>query len=207
MGAGFALDGGHGDGDGNDVIVLLTAIHFHYTGFAVPVITAMTGRFLARHQLAAPLYSWLAGAVVAATPLIAAGITLAPWLEAVGVLLIFVAIVGLAVVLGFYVLRQLPSRLARGLLTVTACAMVIAVVPALFYGAGELLERSFITIPRMVQLHGFTNALGFVACGLLGWLVADNRSQHNRYSPVRAWTTIGRPSLGRVSKRKIGSKM
>lgn len=155
-----------------DVIVLLTAIHFHYTGFAVPVMTAMTGRFLAQHQVAVPLYPWLAGAVVAATPLIAAGITLAPWLELVGVFLIFLAITGLATVLGLYVIKRLPSRLARSLLTVAACGMVLAIIPALLYGTGEFLGRTLITIPRMVQIHGFTNAFGFVACGLTGWLVA-----------------------------------
>ena len=154
------------------VIVLLTAVHFHYTGFAVPVITALTGRFLTRNHLSLALYPWLAGAVVMATPLIAAGITLAPWLEAIGVLLIFMAVVGLASVIGWYVLPRLPTLLARGLLAMAACAMVVAIIPALLYGAGELLERSWITIPRMVQLHGFTNALGFVACGLTGWLVA-----------------------------------
>jgi len=155
-----------------DVIVLLTAVHFHYTGFAVPVITALTGRFLARNQLSVTVYPWLAGAVVTATPLIAAGITLAPWLEAIGVLVIFTTVIGLASVIGLYVLPHLPTLLARGLLAVAACAMVIAIIPALLYGVGELFERSWITIPRMVQLHGFTNALGFVACGLTGWLVA-----------------------------------
>ncbi len=159
-----------------DVIVLLTAVHFHYTGFAVPVITAMTGRFLARQQRVVPLYPWVAGAVVGATPLIAAGITLAPWLEAIGVLLIFLAVGGLAGVLGIYVLPHLPSAVARGLLTIAAWAMVVAILPALLYGTGELLGRSFITIPRMVQIHGFTNALGFVACGLTGWLVAGQPS-------------------------------
>jgi YndJ-like protein len=155
-----------------DVIVLLTAVHFHYTGFVVPVITALTGRFLVRNHLSVPIYPWLAGAMVIATPLIAAGITLSPWLEALGVLLIFTTVIGLATVIGIYVLPQLPSRLARCLLTVAACAMVAAIIPALLYGAGEFFERSWITIPRMVQLHGFTNALGFVACGLTGWLVA-----------------------------------
>lgn len=155
-----------------DVIVLLTAVHFHYTGFAVPVITALTGRFLVRNHLSVPVYPWLAGTVVTATPLIAAGITLAPWLEAVGVLLLFMTVIGLATVIGWYVLPHLPTLLARVLLAVAACAMVVAIIPALLYGAGELFGQAWITIPRMVQLHGFTNALGFVACGLTGWLVA-----------------------------------
>jgi hypothetical protein len=155
-----------------DVIVLLTAIHFHYTGFAVPIITAMIGRFLAQQRIAVPLYPWLAGAVVAATPLIAVGITLAPWLEMVGVLLLFLAVMGLAMVLGVYVIKRLPSPLARSLLTIAAGGMVLAIIPALLYGTGEFFGRTWITIPRMVQLHGFTNAFGFVACGLTGWLVA-----------------------------------
>ncbi len=156
------------------VIVLLTGVHFHYTGFAVPVITAMTGRFLAQNGLTVRVYPWVAGAIVAAMPLIAAGITLSPWLEVVGVLLLFTAIVGLAGVIGFVVLPQLTSPLARTLLAVAALAMVAAITPALLYGLGEFIGQSFITIPRMVQIHGLTNAFGFVACGLIGWLVAEH---------------------------------
>lgn len=156
-----------------DVIVLLTGVHFHYTGFAVPVITAMTGRFLAKNGLTVRAYPWLAGAIVAAMPLIAAGITLSPWLEVVGVLLLFAAIVGLAGVIGFVILPQLTSPIARTLLAVAALAMVAAITPALLYGLGEFVGQSWITIPRMVQIHGLTNAFGFVACGLVGWLVAE----------------------------------
>lgn len=166
-----------------DVIVLLTAVHFHYTGFAVPVITAMTGRFLDRTHRVPPAYPWLAGLIVSAMPLIAAGITFSPWLEALGVLILFSAIVGLAALTGFSVVQRVPSQLARWLLTIAACAMVAAIIPAFLYGAGELLGYSFITIPRMVQIHGFTNAFGFIACGFIGWLVAgsgltDQPNQH-----------------------------
>lgn len=166
-----------------NVIVLLTAVHFHYTGFAVPVITAMTGRFLARTHQLFPAYPWCAGLIVSAMPLIAAGITFSPWLEALGVLVLFSAISGLAGLIGFAVAPQLPSQLARWLLTIAACAMVAAIIPAFIYGAGELVGRSFITIPRMVQIHGFTNAFGFITCGLIGWLVAgrgmtDQPNQH-----------------------------
>lgn len=166
-----------------DVIVLLTAVHFHYTGFAVPVITAMTGRFFAHTHRMIPAYPWVAGLIVSAMPLIAAGITFSPWLEALGVLILFGAIVGLAALTGFSAAPQLLSPLARWLLTIAACAMVTAITPAFLYGAGELLGRSFITIPRMVQIHGFTNAFGFITCGLIGWLVAgtgltDQPSQH-----------------------------
>jgi len=156
-----------------DVIVLLTGVHFHYTGFAAPVIIAMTGRFLAKNGLTVRAYPWLAGALVTAMPLIAAGITVSPWLEMVGVLLLFAAIVGLAGVIGFVVLPHLPSPIARLLLAVASTAMVTAITPALLYGIGEFTGQSLITIPRMVQIHGLTNAFGFVACGLVGWLVAE----------------------------------
>lgn len=96
-----------------------------------------------------------------------------PGLEVVGVLLLFMAVVGLAGVISFVVLPHLSSPLARFFLTVAAVAMVAAITPALLYGIGEFTGQSFITIPRMVQIHGLTNAFGFVAFGLLGWLVAE----------------------------------
>ena len=163
-----------------DLIVLLTGIHFHYTGFAVPVITAMTGRFLAKNGLTMRTYPWLAGAIVAAMPLIAAGITVSPWLEVVGVLVLFAAIVGLAGLIGFVVLPQLTAPLARFFLAIAAVSMVAAITPALLYGIGEFTGQSLITIPRMVQLHGLTNAFGFVACGLIGWLLAERTAAAQR---------------------------
>jgi len=163
-----------------DVIVLLTGVHFHYTGFAVPVIVAMTGRFLAQKALTVRAYPWLAGAIVITMPLIAAGITLSPWLEMVGVLLLFTAIVGVAAIVSLTVLPLLTAPLARTLLAVAALSMVAAITPALLYGIGEFTGQSFITIPRMVQLHGLTNAFGFVACGLVGWLVEGRAAAVHR---------------------------
>ncbi|MCE7980584.1 MAG: hypothetical protein DYG89_05280 [Caldilinea sp. CFX5] len=165
------------------VIVLLTGVHFHYTGFAVPVITAMTGRFLAKNKLTVRAYPWLAGAIVVAMPLIAAGITVSPWLEVVGVVLLFTAIVGLAGVIGFVVLPQVAAPLPRFFLAVAAVAMVVAITPALLYGIGEFTDQSLITIPRMVQLHGLTNAFGFVACGLLGWLLVERTAAKQVVQP------------------------
>lgn len=143
----------------------------------------MTGRFLAKNRLTVPTYPWLAGVVVVAMPLIAAGITLSRWLEVIGVLLLFTAIVGLAGVIGFVVLPHIPSPLARTFLTVTTMAMVAAITPALLYGVGEFTGQSFITIPRMVQLHGLTNAFGFVACGLIGWLVTERTAETQPVQP------------------------
>src|SRR5690242_14157809 len=33
----------------------------------------------------------------------------------------------------------------------------------------DMIARDAIDIPRMVRVHGWLNALGFVLCGLLGW--------------------------------------
>jgi hypothetical protein len=113
-------------------------------------------------------------------PLIAAGITVSPWLEVVGVLVLFAAIVGLAGLIGFVVLPQLTAPLARFFLAIAVVAMVAAITPALLYGIGEFTGQSLITIPRMVQFHGLTNAFGFVACGLIGWLVAERTAAAQR---------------------------
>ncbi|MEZ4862765.1 MAG: YndJ family protein [Caldilineaceae bacterium] len=159
------------------VIVLLTAVHFHYTGFALPVITTLTGRFLQRHTSVPPFYPWVAGAVVLAMPIIAVGITGVPWLEMGGVLLLAVGVIGLAALIGLYVLRRLPSKLASVPLLIAMAAMVSAVSLGLLYGIGEWLGWSIMTIPAMVQWHGWLNALGFVACALLGWLAAGAEVQ------------------------------
>src|SRR5262249_55918860 len=60
----------------SDTIVLLTAVHFHYAGYALPILAGCTGRWLARNAAASMrLFRFMAAGVVAGMALVAAGIT------------------------------------------------------------------------------------------------------------------------------------
>lgn len=148
------------------IIVLLTAVHFHFTGFAATIWASIIGEMIPRsHQL----YHWFVGGFVIATPLIAVGITLSPLLEIGGVLLLTTMLLGLTMLLYRHVLPALTDSLAKLLLAVSPCAMIVAITLAMIYGMGEYLQISLLTIPQMVQWHGWLNAVGFIFLGLLGW--------------------------------------
>ncbi len=148
------------------IMVLLTAVHFHFTGFGAVIWASVIGDLLPQP---ARFYGWAVSGFVLATPLIAVGITLSPLVEILGVLLLASSLVGLAVVLYRCVLPTLTAPFAKLLLTCAPLAMGVALTLAVSYGIGEYWQTPLLTIPQMVQWHGWLNAVGFVFCGLLGW--------------------------------------
>lgn len=152
------------------VIVLLTAVHFHYAGFALGVVAGLTGRSLPTESR---LYRVLAGVVLVGPGLVGLGISFSPVLEIVAVGL-FTA--GVAVLAGFVVVRVAPARprVQGGLLAVSALALPVSMLLALGYAAVVFTGHDLpgLTIGTMVALHGSLNAFGFALLGLAGWRVA-----------------------------------
>jgi hypothetical protein len=85
-----------------------------------------------------------------------------------------VSIISLALIIGKASFAQEIMPLARGLLMVASVSMIFAIACAGLYGLGEFMGQTLIAIPYMVQLHGWTNAFGFVLAGLIGWLLVDS---------------------------------
>jgi hypothetical protein len=141
-------------------IILLTAIHFHYTAFAAPILASLSGNSaLAR-------YSGLA--LVGGTPLLAAGFLFSPVLKVVGVGILCVSVVGLAIGQLTQV-RSLPTARARILLLVSSLAVLVGMGLAGIYEHGFYTGRAWISIPQMAWSHGILNGVGFSLCGLLSW--------------------------------------
>ena len=145
-------------------IVLLTAVHFHYTGFAAPLLIGLAGRRVGRR-----LPILIAGAaVVVGTPLLAAGFTLhlplvkvvAAWAIAAGLAIFSWQLVRLSI--------DEPRTLPRVLLGVAAFSIFWGMVFVGLYSVGEFRERIIVAIPQMAWIHGIVNAFGFATCGLLG---------------------------------------
>jgi hypothetical protein len=141
-------------------IILLTAIHFHYIGFAAPILASLSGRSrLAR-------FSGLG--LVGGTPLLAAGFLFSPVLKAVGVGVLCASVVGLA--LGQLTqIPLLPDRRRKMLLAVSSLAVIAGMVLAGIYEHGFYTGRTWISIPTMAWSHGILNGVGFSLLGLLAW--------------------------------------
>jgi hypothetical protein len=157
----------------DEPILFLTAVHFHFAGFASQILTG-----LAVIQLA-PLPS----AARSLFRIVAAGIILSPAAIGIGFIFLptlkFVAIsvfaLSLALFAGLCFSRRsaLPSPPARWLLTLSSASLVIGMSLAALYGVAEYWRLPLIDLDRMTRYHGTLNAFGFTLSGLLAWLLSS----------------------------------
>ena len=153
-----------------EMITLLTVVHFHFAGFAAPIIAGMTGRLLAEHENGAgKLFPLIVLLLVGAMPLVAAGITFSPWLGLLGTLVIATGLLLLAVLTVFRVLPIVPATGPRVLLSIAALSSCVAMVLACLYSYSLVAHILILRIPTMALTHGLLNAFGFATCSLFAW--------------------------------------
>jgi hypothetical protein len=156
-----------------DVIVLMTAVHFNYAGFALPLMASRAAR-----ELNGFVARLAALGVIAGVPLVAAGITdsqvahgLFPLhaleLVASGTLAASALLVGLLHLR--LALRPGHPAVARTLMAICGLAPVGPMTLAVLYALGSYTDVVWFDIVQMVRYHGLVNALGFVLPGLLAW--------------------------------------
>ncbi len=173
-------------------IVLYTAAHFHYAGFAAPVVLGLLGLSLfpdgvaARGALAV-WYGVAAVVVMAGVPLVAVGITVSRALESPSAV-----VLGAGMLVGAWLLlreglRRLRSetgwaRVSGALLGVAGLSLVLsmgfAVAFAMTGSAGRAAPGGRISFHLMAAVHGAANALGFALCGLLAFALRGPPAAH-----------------------------
>lgn len=186
----------------HEPIVLYTSAHFHFAGFAAPVIAGLLGRDLG--VSAPPGAAGAAGptvrrahalatlVVLAGVPLVAAGITISRRLESPAALLLGAGMLVVSALLALAGLRRLlgrgaappgpmgslRARLSGALLLVAALSLVgsmnLAVAFALTGSAGRGAgpTQGLISYSAMATYHGLANAVGFAGCALLAYALA-----------------------------------
>ena len=162
--------------DYGETIILLTVIHFHFAGFAAPIIAGMIGRTLARTQSSTKVFPLIVFALIAAMPLVAAGITFSPWLGLFGTVLLTIGLVLLAVLTLARVWPAVTSRGARFLFAIAALSSCVAMVLACLYAYSIVSHTLIIRIPTMAMTHGVLNAFGFVTCSLFAWSIVSAKN-------------------------------
>jgi hypothetical protein len=151
--------------------VSLTAVHFHYAGFAT---SAIAGALTLRIAKASRATILIVTAVLGGPPAVAVGFLISPLARVLAVACFAAGVVGLAALL----LRQaiVEARLLpRILLATSGSSVLFSISFAVGYALSEWLGGTYFTIPRMVALHGWANALGFALPGLLGCAIARGR--------------------------------
>jgi len=160
--------------------VILTAIHFHFAGFGCLLIVGVLGRRLWASRRSTPrawkLHPFLAWGLMAALPLLAAGIAGSRAIEVVGVGCYVALLPPLAILLIRSATTLGPRRMAQALLVVAGLALLGSTTLAALWG---LFRPSLVPLPTMVRFHGSLNAIGFVGLGLLALRLLAPASRAN----------------------------
>jgi hypothetical protein len=166
-------------------IGLLTAVHFHFAGFATAIIGAATLRFAerdAKHEW----LRWLVLTVAVLPVVVAAGFVISPVVKMGAAVLFSMSVAGLAIAVRAYG-RKVREATARILLQVAAGAIFMGMVLSGAYAFADHMGSEALTIPEMARTHGILNAVGFCLAGLLGWLVENHT--HTAVTDERSFQT------------------
>jgi hypothetical protein len=160
--------------DFGEHVPLLTAAHFHYAGFASPILVGLVGRELrAAGGRVWPVYVGAASLVIVGPALVALGIAGVRAIEAPAATVLAAGTATVALLALATALPRVRGALARSLLAVSSAAAAVAMTLAFLYAVGNPLGISAIGLEDMARWHGTFNALGYVFCGLLGWNVRE----------------------------------
>ncbi len=155
-------------------IVELTAVHFHYAGFAATLMSALAMGALRGRSPRVRVVSAAAGVlVVLGTPITATGVaTGAAALTVVGPVLLASGILTTAALTVLLVARTRTTRASRWLLTVSAVAVVVPMLLGVDYAAARVLPIPALDLRTMAIVHGDLNAVFYALFGLAGWSTA-----------------------------------
>lgn len=156
----------------SEIIVLLTGVHFHYAGFALP---KLTGLWLREVEVGATfkLAGW---GVILGVPLVAVGITTSQlkmpfWIEILSVTILATAAFTVSIgQLQWALTRRLPAA-CKVLFALGGLALAGGMILATLYGWRTVFPVAWATIPAMYAIHGTLNSLGFCLPGFIAWKI------------------------------------
>jgi hypothetical protein len=156
-------------------IILLTAVHFHYAGFAAPILLLALSRAIPAPTVPRTLALRLVAVFVLVGPaVLAAGFLIGPRAKLAAAITVAVGESGLAL-FTLSVLPHISFGAARTLLAISSVCALLGMTLASLWAIGEYPLQPFLYLSRMVQVHGALNSFGFVLCGFLGWSLAFPR--------------------------------
>ena len=153
-------------------MVLLTAVHFHFAGFATAVISAAMLRFAQQHGLE-PGLKRLLPLVVGMPYVVAAGFVISPALKTGAGVVFSASVAALAIFLRFLA-RLTESKSARFFLEIAAVGVFAGMVLSAVYAIADVRGGNGFEITQMASTHGLLNAVGFCLPALLGWLIESS---------------------------------
>ncbi|PGX11649.1 YndJ family protein [Bacillus sp. AFS033286] len=183
-------------------IVLLTAAHFHYSVFLLPLSAGLIGR---EREKRSKVYDAIMFIIVISPMTVAIGITYSRIFEFFAVFLYFCAIYGY----GIYVWRTKFNAIsAKIFLIISSSTLMVTIMFSLIYSYGNLKQVMTITIAQMVWVHGVVNGIGVALPAFVGWMMEKSAPNYKYYgkpmSRLRGSVTIGETFLH--SRNLVDSK-
>lgn len=178
------------------MLTWLTAIHFHYSAFLLPVFVGFLGRVYKPRS-----YSLIASIILLAPMIVALGITFSTVIELLSVIAYMFGIYGL-----IHVSCRAPfSRsLQKGLVCLSFAALGITILFSLLYASGNLFGSHSISIDFMLRFHGIVNAIVFALTGIIGWSLSIPSAKIIKWtfpiSKIRGKRVIGENILAEIVK-------
>jgi len=153
----------------SDEIILLTAVHFHFSGFISLNLALIASRIHSQKSDTISRFA-LPGIVglILSVPFIAIGFFLSITMKVIGVAILTLSILNIC---WLYLLLALRAQgRASLLLYLAAASPVFGMTLSMIYVTGEWVGQEFISIPTMAVTHGILNGIGFCLCALWGLL-------------------------------------
>lgn len=178
------------------LITWLTAIHFHYSAFLLPLFIGLLGRL---YQ--STLYRAVCSILLISPMIVAVGITFSRWIELFSVLLYIIGLAGL-----LYITFQVSfaNRLQKWLVRISFGALGITIIFSLLYALGNGFGLTSVTIDFMLRFHGVLNCVVFALVGIAGWSLSAPPPQFQAQifpvSKIRGKWKIGEQILNNEAK-------
>lgn len=174
-------------------IVLLTAAHFHYSAFLLPLSAGLIGR---KREKRSKVYDAIMFVIVISPMTVAIGITYSRVFEFFAVFLYLCAIYSY----GIYVWRTKFNAIsAKVLLIISSSTLMVTIMFSLIYSYGNLKHVMTITIAQMVWIHGVANGIGVALPAFVGWMIEKSAPNYKYYgkpmSRLRGNATVGEAFL------------
>ncbi|HHT7191028.1 TPA: YndJ family protein [Bacillus cereus] len=174
-------------------IVLLTAAHFHYSAFLLPLSAGLIGR---KREKRSKVYDVIMFIIVISPMTVAIGITYSRIFEFFAVFIYLCAIY----VYGIYVWKAKFNAIsAKILLIVSSSTLMVTIMFSLIYSYGNLKQVMTITIAQMVWIHGVVNGIGVALPTFIGWMIEKSAPNYKYYgkrmSKLRGNVKIGEAFL------------
>ncbi|MFJ5621900.1 YndJ family protein [Peribacillus loiseleuriae] len=146
------------------MLTWLTAIHFHYSAFLLPIFVGFLGRVYKPQS-----YRLITSIILLAPMIVAVGITFSTVIELLSVIAYMIGIYG---VIHLSCQAAFSRALQKWLVCLSFAALGITILFSLLYASGNLFGSHSISIDFMLHFHGIVNAIGFALTGIIGWSIS-----------------------------------